>query len=106
MPDIQTPDLFEKDPSISSSPPGSPATPPGSSRPTTVPDDGSESLLLHESAARDYLEYAVAVVKGRALPDVRDGQKPVQRRVLFAIHELGLAAENYEIGRASCRERV
>ena len=92
MPDIQTPDLFEKAPSVSSSPPGSPVIPPGSSRPTTVSDDGSESLLLHESAARDYLEYAVAVVKGRALPDVRDGQKPVQRRVLFAMHELGLAA--------------
>ena len=92
MPDIQTPDLFEKDPSVSSSPPEPPVIPPGSSRPTTVSDDGSESLLLHESAARDYLEYAVAVVKGRALPDVRDGQKPVQRRVLFAMHELGLAA--------------
>jgi len=51
-----------------------------------------ESILLHESAARDYLEYAVAVVKGRALPDARDGMKPVQRRVLYAMHELGLVA--------------
>ncbi|HRD87243.1 MAG TPA: DNA topoisomerase IV subunit A [Accumulibacter sp.] len=49
-------------------------------------------MLLHESAARDYLEYAVAVVKGRALPDVKDGLKPVQRRVLFAMRELGLSA--------------
>ncbi|MDR2506806.1 MAG: DNA topoisomerase IV subunit A [Candidatus Accumulibacter sp.] len=57
---------------------------------TPPPEDGS--VLLHESAARDYLEYAVAVVKGRALPDVRDGQKPVQRRVLFAMRELGLSA--------------
>ena len=54
------------------------------------PDD--DSVLLHESAARDYLEYAIAVVKGRALPDVKDGQKPVQRRVLFAMRELGLLA--------------
>ncbi|MDR0996087.1 MAG: DNA topoisomerase IV subunit A, partial [Zoogloeaceae bacterium] len=55
-------------------------------------EDACESVLLHESASRDYLEYAVAVVKGRALPDVRDGQKPVQRRVLFAMRELGLSA--------------
>ncbi|MDR0233681.1 MAG: DNA topoisomerase IV subunit A, partial [Zoogloeaceae bacterium] len=55
-------------------------------------DPGEESVLLHESAARDYLEYAVAVVKGRALPDVRDGMKPVQRRVLYAMRELGLSA--------------
>jgi topoisomerase-4 subunit A len=48
-------------------------------------------VLLHESASRDYLEYAVAVVKGRALPDVRDGQKPVQRRVLYTMRELGLS---------------
>ena len=56
------------------------------------PDDDGESVLLHESASRDYLEYAIAVVKGRALPDVKDGQKPVQRRVLFAMRELGLLA--------------
>lgn len=37
-----------------------------------------------------YLQYALAVVKGRALPDVRDGQKPVQRRILFVMNELGL----------------
>jgi topoisomerase-4 subunit A len=57
-----------------------------------TPDDDGDSILLHESAARDYLEYAIAVVKGRALPDVKDGQKPVQRRVLFAMRELGLTA--------------
>ena len=39
---------------------------------------------------RSYLEYAMSVVMGRALPDVSDGQKPVQRRILFAMHELGL----------------
>ncbi|HPT50044.1 MAG TPA: DNA topoisomerase IV subunit A [Accumulibacter sp.] len=48
--------------------------------------------MLHDSAARDYLEYAIAVVKGRALPDVKDGLKPVQRRVLYAMRELGLSA--------------
>ena len=60
--------------------------------PETPEDDDGESILLHDSAARDYLEYAIAVVKGRALPDVKDGQKPVQRRVLFAMRELGLMA--------------
>ena len=58
--------------------------------PTPPAADEHDSILLHETAARDYLEYAVAVVKGRALPDVKDGQKPVQRRVLFAMRELGL----------------
>jgi topoisomerase-4 subunit A len=51
-----------------------------------------ESLPLAEFAERSYLEYAMSVVTGRALPDVADGQKPVQRRILFAMHELGLYA--------------
>ncbi|MEY2780616.1 MAG: topoisomerase subunit [Pseudomonadota bacterium] len=42
-------------------------------------------------AQRAYLEYALSVVKGRALPDVCDGQKPVQRRILFAMDRLGLS---------------
>lgn len=41
-------------------------------------------------AERAYLDYAMSVVMGRALPDVRDGQKPVQRRILFAMHSMGL----------------
>ena len=70
--------------------PPAPPTPP--TAPEVIQDDDGESILLHESASRDYLEYAIAVVKGRALPDVKDGQKPVQRRVLFAMRELGLMA--------------
>jgi DNA gyrase subunit A len=42
---------------------------------------------------RSYLEYAMSVIVGRALPDVRDGLKPVQRRILFAMHELGLTPD-------------
>ena len=42
---------------------------------------------------RSYLEYAMSVIVGRALPDARDGLKPVQRRILFAMHELGLTPE-------------
>src|SRR5471032_1840131 len=48
-------------------------------------------LTLGNYAERAYLEYAVSVVKGRALPDVCDGQKPVQRRILFAMNEMGLS---------------
>ncbi len=47
-------------------------------------------LTLGNYAERAYLDYAVSVVKGRALPDVCDGQKPVQRRILYAMNEMGL----------------
>jgi topoisomerase-4 subunit A len=50
-----------------------------------------ERLTLARYAERAYLDYAVSVVKGRALPDVCDGQKPVQRRILFAMREMGLS---------------
>src|SRR5579864_5529348 len=50
-----------------------------------------DSLTLGNYAERAYLDYAVSVVKGRALPDVCDGQKPVQRRILYAMNEMGLA---------------
>ncbi|RVT87776.1 DNA topoisomerase IV subunit A [Inhella crocodyli] len=53
--------------------------------------DGGDSLSLGEYAQRAYLEYALSVVKGRALPVVTDGQKPVQRRILYAMLRLGLA---------------
>ena len=46
--------------------------------------------MLASFAERAYLDYAISVVKGRALPDVCDGQKPVQRRILFAMNELRL----------------
>ena len=49
---------------------------------------------LREHLDRSYLEYALSVVKGRAIPDVRDGLKPVQRRVLYAMHRLGLGANH------------
>lgn len=46
-------------------------------------------VSLEEEMRRSYLDYAMSVIVGRALPDVRDGLKPVHRRVLFAMHELG-----------------
>ncbi|HZV66720.1 MAG TPA: DNA topoisomerase IV subunit A, partial [Telluria sp.] len=51
-----------------------------------------ETLTLSTFAERAYLDYAISVVKGRALPDVCDGQKPVQRRILYAMNDLGLSA--------------
>ena len=53
-------------------------------------DAAGDSLTLAQYAERAYLDYAVSVVKGRALPDVCDGQKPVQRRILYAMNEMGL----------------
>ena len=53
-------------------------------------DAGGDALTLAEYAERAYLDYAVSVVKGRALPDVCAGQKPVQRRILYAMNEMGL----------------
>ena len=44
---------------------------------------------LAEFASRAYLAYAMSVVKGRALPMVEDGQKPVQRRILYTMREMG-----------------
>jgi topoisomerase-4 subunit A len=51
-------------------------------------DDGELDLASY--AQRAYLEYALSVVKGRALPDVCDGQKPVQRRILYSMSRMGL----------------
>ena len=67
-------DLFSDTPGD----PGSPGEPEG------------DSLTLADYAERAYLDYAVSVVKGRALPDLCDGQKPVQRRILYAMDAMGL----------------
>ncbi len=48
---------------------------------------------LRDEISRSYLEYAMSVIVGRALPDARDGLKPVHRRILYAMHELGLTAD-------------
>ncbi|MCS7032248.1 MAG: hypothetical protein NZL92_12085, partial [Gloeomargarita sp. SKYG116] len=45
---------------------------------------------LSNEMSRSYLEYAMSVIVGRALPDARDGLKPVHRRILYAMHDLGL----------------
>ena len=56
----------------------------------TPPDDPADVVTLAHYAERAYLEYALSVVKGRALPDVCDGAKPVQRRILYSMQRMGL----------------
>lgn len=58
--------------------------------PTPPNGDDPDAITLGLYAERAYLDYAVSVVKGRALPECADGQKPVQRRILFAMNEMGL----------------
>jgi topoisomerase-4 subunit A len=57
---------------------------------TTVQPVDDDELNLASYAQRAYLEYALSVVKGRALPEITDGQKPVQRRILYAMSRMGL----------------
>ena len=58
--------------------------------PRSGADEGDDALNLATYAQRAYLEYALSVVKGRALPDVCDGLKPVQRRILYSMSRMGL----------------
>ena len=64
-----------------------PFLPPEDAAATTIDDDG---VSLASYAQRAYLEYALSVVKGRAIPHVTDGQKPVQRRILYSMSRMGL----------------
>ena len=70
--DLATPDLFDASLDL-----------PADATPAGISFDG-EALTLADFAERAYLDYAVSVVKGRALPDLCDGMKPVQRRILYA----------------------
>ena len=54
---------------------------------------GEDSVALHEAAQTRYLNYALSVITSRALPDVRDGLKPVQRRILFTMWQQNLTAD-------------
>src|SRR6266404_7344485 len=72
------PSLFDLPESKSAAPP-----PPG----------GSEAVALHEAAQTRYLNYALSVITSRALPDVRDGLKPVQRRILYTMWQQNLTAD-------------
>jgi DNA gyrase subunit A len=64
--------------------------PPGGGSP---PGATSDAVPLHEAAQTRYLNYALSVITARALPDVRDGLKPVQRRILFTMWQQNLTAD-------------
>src|SRR5258708_11311148 len=78
-------------------PQGPPAPPPDG--PATLPgmgggDGGRRNLIpvnIEDEMKQSYLDYAMSVIVGRALPDIRDGLKPVHRRLLYGMHEMGLA---------------
>jgi DNA gyrase subunit A len=85
------PSLFDTDdlPTNDSSTPPPPPRAGGASG----PGDGSSAVALHEAAQARYLNYALSVITSRALPDVRDGLKPVQRRILYTMWQQGLTAD-------------
>ncbi|ERH12112.1 MAG: type IIA topoisomerase (DNA gyrase/topo II, topoisomerase IV), A subunit [halophilic archaeon J07HB67] len=60
------------------------------------PDDGQaariEEVRIEDEMEQSYIDYAMSVIAGRALPDVRDGLKPVHRRILYAMHEMGVSS--------------
>jgi DNA gyrase subunit A len=74
-------------------------TPGGGSPPPTLPPAGGGGfqdgnvVALHEAAQARYLNYALSVITSRALPDVRDGLKPVQRRILYTMWQQNLTAD-------------
>src|SRR5919108_693495 len=74
-----------RDLSLFDLPDESPAAPP--------PPSGPEGVALHEAAQSRYLNYALSVITSRALPDVRDGLKPVQRRILYTMWQQNLTAD-------------
>lgn len=56
-------------------------------------DGRIENVNLSKTMRKSFLEYAMSVIVARALPDVRDGLKPVQRRILYGMNELGVTPE-------------
>jgi DNA gyrase subunit A len=74
--------------------PTNPPTPPRDGTQMPLGGDGKQNLIpinIEDEMRRSYLDYAMSVIIGRALPDIRDGLKPVHRRILYAMSEMGLA---------------
>ncbi|MBX0293988.1 DNA gyrase subunit A [Haloarcula nitratireducens] len=57
-----------------------------------APADRIKHVRIEEEMEQSYIDYAMSVIAGRALPDVRDGLKPVHRRILYAMHEMGVSS--------------
>ncbi len=84
MADEQNPQI----PSEAGSAPGNPNNPGGPGTPGIL--SNIQPINIEEEMRRSYLDYSMSVIIGRALPDIRDGLKPVHRRVLYAMSEMGL----------------
>jgi DNA gyrase subunit A len=67
-----------------------PLTPPGGDGGGPTGAANLQPINIEDEMRRSYLDYAMSVIIGRALPDVRDGLKPVHRRILYAMHDMGL----------------
>src|SRR5690348_18489251 len=67
-----------------------PLTPPGGEPPQGPGAANIVPINVEEEMRRSYLDYSMSVIIGRALPDVRDGLEPVHRRILYAMHDMGL----------------
>ncbi|WP_276253434.1 DNA gyrase subunit A [Halomontanus rarus] len=60
--------------------------------PTDIDAQAVEPVRIEDEMEQSYIDYAMSVIAGRALPDVRDGLKPVHRRILYAMHEMGITS--------------
>ncbi|MCL2105034.1 MAG: DNA gyrase subunit A [Kiritimatiellaeota bacterium] len=58
-------------------------------QPNTVQEQGLQNINIEDEMSSSYIDYSMSVIVGRALPDARDGLKPVHRRVLYTMHEMG-----------------
>ena len=72
------------------------------SRDITFPDQKIVEINLEHEMQTAYIEYAMSVIVGRALPDVRDGLKPVHRRILYSMYESGLTSDKPFKKSATC----
>jgi DNA gyrase subunit A len=59
-----------------------------------IPADRVENVRIEDEMEQSYIDYAMSVIAGRALPDVRDGLKPVHRRILYAMHDMGVSSRS------------
>src|SRR5947199_7459961 len=71
---------------------GSGNAPGGGATPLYAPNEKISKINVADEIKNSFLDYSMSVIISRALPDVRDGLKPSQRRILYAMHELGLYA--------------
>ncbi len=82
------------DPQDPKNDPNNPPVPPRDGTQMPLGGEGKQNLIpinIEDEMKRSYLDYAMSVIIGRALPDIRDGLKPVHRRILYAMSEMGLA---------------